>query len=222
MASALTLQSSRRLFSGNTTPLLGFGVAYGFGKEEEFAVLTKPSLANELNVGYRHVDTAQMYKNEKHVGEGIREAVYLGAGSLAADNRKLRLEQWRALVDSKRAGKVRDIGEIKDVGLELPAVNQVELHPFLVEAYCAVVRGAMDHPVIADIAKKHNKDNAQVLLRWSLQTGQVCTYPAFNSGPIRSNADLYNFEIDADDMQQLETVDKGAEGACSWNPVNID
>lgn len=95
----------------------------------------------------------------------------------------------------------------------------------------------MDHPVIADIAKKHNKDNAQVLLRWSLQTGQVCvatfsvcpahlgtfqTYPASNSGRIRSNADLYNFEIDADDMQQLETVDKGAEGACSWNPVNID
>ena len=76
--------------------MLGFGVAYGIGREDELAVLTKPSLADALEVGYRavaqlrllvflllkhgdspphrHVDTAQMYKNESHVGEGIRES----------------------------------------------------------------------------------------------------------------------------------------------------
>ena len=101
-------------------------------------------------------------------------------------------------MDAKKAGKVRDIGvsnyntfhleEIKEAGLEAPAVNQIELHPFcqqktivdycnangiIVEAYCSVVRGALDHPVIASVGKKHNKDAAQVLLRWSLQRGCV-------------------------------------------------
>ena len=111
---------------------------------------------------------------------------------------QLRLDTYKALVDAKKAGKLRDIGvsnynihhleEIKSVGLETPAVNQIELHPFcqqkpivdycnahgiLIEAYCSVVRGAMDHPVIASIAKRHNKDPAQILLRWSLQRGCV-------------------------------------------------
>lgn len=111
---------------------------------------------------------------------------------------KLRIDTWRALVDAKKAGKVRDIGvsnynvhhleEIKNAGLETPAVNQVEIHPFcqqktiveycnahgiVVEAYCSVVRGAFDHPVVASLMQKHGKDAAQILIRWSLQRGYV-------------------------------------------------
>ena len=56
-----------------------------------------------------------------------------------------------------------------------PIVEYCSKHGILIEAYCSVVRGAMDHPVIADIAKKYNKEPAQVLLRWSLQTGFVST-----------------------------------------------
>lgn len=113
--SSLTFQSTARLSSGISTsdskkeiltgnthshtgyeiPLLGFGVAFGFGKEEDVAVITKPSLLEALRVGYRyvrsiymivlsftnvllpkyrHVDTAEMYHNEKEAGEAIRES----------------------------------------------------------------------------------------------------------------------------------------------------
>ncbi|EKM50202.1 uncharacterized protein PHACADRAFT_188525 [Phanerochaete carnosa HHB-10118-sp] len=271
MSSALTFRSTKYLSSG-------------FGRTEDLAGLTKPSLAEALKVGYRHVDTAQMYKNERIVGECIREsgipreeifltskvpnwdagydkasqAVDLSLNTLGFDyldlylihsppnGTQLRVDTYKALINAKKAGKVRDIGvsnynihhleEIKSAGLEPPAVNQVELHPFcqqksivdycnahdiIVEAYCSIVRGAMDHPVVASIAKKHNKDLAQILLRWSLQRGFVPLMRSSNMVRIRSNADLYDFDLDADDMRQLDGLDKGSAGAVSWNPVDV-
>ncbi|THG98282.1 hypothetical protein EW026_g3883 [Hermanssonia centrifuga] len=73
--SSLSLTSAARLSTGRDVPLLGFGVAYGFGKKDEDpAEITKPSLLEALRVGYRHVDTAQMYKNEKETADAIRES----------------------------------------------------------------------------------------------------------------------------------------------------
>jgi diketogulonate reductase-like aldo/keto reductase len=83
---------------------------------------------------------------------------------------------------------VKHLQEIKDAGLPLPAVNQIELHPFnqqkpivewcenhgvIVEAYCPLVQGKMDDPVIQELAKKYHREPAQILIRWSLQKGCV-------------------------------------------------
>lgn len=81
---------------------------------------------------------------------------------------------------------MKHLDEIRDAGLEVPAVNQIEVHPFcqqrpiveycrehgiFVQAYCPLVRGQLGDPVLQDVARKYNKDVAQILVRWSLQHG---------------------------------------------------
>ena len=88
---------------------------------------------------------------------------------------------------------VKHLEEIREAGLETPSVNQIELHPFcqqkeiveyctkhgiFVQAYCPLVRGKFDNPVLQEVARKYKKDVAQVLVRWSLQRGYVlCRSP---------------------------------------------
>jgi len=79
----------------------------------------------------------------------------------------------------------------------------------------------MDHPVIQEVANKHNRDPAQILLRWSLQNGFVPLPKSATPERIRSNARLYDFALDPDDMSKLDALDKGKEGAVSWNPVDF-
>lgn len=158
---------------------------------------------------------------------------------------KHRLETWRAFIDAKKQGKVRTIGvsnynvahleEIKQAGYELPSVNQIELHPFCqqkpivdwcrannvqVEAYCPVLRGRLSDPVVGDIAKKVNKEPAQVLLRWSLQSGFIPLIRSSNRTRIRSNTELYDFTLSEEDMKRLNALDRGSRGAVSWNPIH--
>jgi len=157
-----------------------------------------------------------------------------------------RLETYKALQDCRKAGKIRTVGvsnygvkhleEIKTAGHEMPSVNQIELHPLcqqrsivsycmqnsiVIQAYCPIIRGKMDHPVILEVARKHNRDPAQVLLRWSLQKGFVPLPKSTTPERIHSNADLYDFSLDTDDMTKLDGLDKGKEGAISWNPVDF-
>lgn len=116
----------------------------------------------------------------------------------------LRLETYRALLTARSLGLVRSVGvsnygihhlqEIESAGLELPSVNQIELHPYcqqrdivaycrgkriVVQAYCPIMRGNVDEgeagEVVGVIAEKYGKERAQVLLRWSLQKG--CSLP---------------------------------------------
>lgn len=83
---------------------------------------------------------------------------------------------------------MKHLEEIREAGLETPSVNQIELHPFcqqkeivdycnehdiFVQAYCPLVRGKFDNPVLQEVARNHKKDVAQVLVRWSLQRGYV-------------------------------------------------
>ncbi|CAL1708217.1 unnamed protein product [Somion occarium] len=298
-ASALTFQSTVKLLSGYEIPRLGFGVAYGFGKEEDPLELTKPGVLEALKVGYRHIDSAQLYRNEREVGEAVRESglkredVFvtskvpdegeplasvdaslkaLGFGKLNVlsyyfmdtlktrypdyidlylihsppAGKENRLTKYKALLEAKRQGKVRTVGvsnynihhieEIREAGLELPSVNQVELHPFCqqrpiieycnkhniaVEAYCPVIRGKLDDPVIVDIAKKHGKEPAQVLLRWSLQHDLIPLVRSSNPARILSNTQIYDFALDEDDVKRLDALDRGAEGAISWNPIDV-
>ncbi|KAF8904437.1 NADP-dependent oxidoreductase domain-containing protein [Gymnopilus junonius] len=174
-----------------------------------------------------------------------------------------RLETYKALLEGRAAGKIRTVGvsnygihhieEIKAAGYELPAVNQVELHPLcqqkeivkyckensiVVQAYCPIIRGQTGYPIIHAIAAKHDRDPAQILIRWSLQKGHV--FEIFKSrhrsdalltfrfiplpksatpSRIRSNAEVYDFELNEDDMQKLDSLDRGKNGAISWNPV---
>jgi len=111
-------------------------------------------------------------------------------------NEKARAVHWAALARAQKEGWVRDIGvsnfsvkHLEALPGPIPAVNQIELHPFcqqrdivdycrkkgiVVQAYCPIVRAQADkinNPVLADIAHKHGKEVTQVLIRWSLQKG---------------------------------------------------
>lgn len=155
-----------------------------------------------------------------------------------------RIATYRALVEAKKDGLVKKIGvsnysgkhidEIIDAGLELPDVNQIELHPFCqqrpiveycqakriaIQAYSPLVTGQMDHDVFRQLAKKHNKDEAQILIRWSLQKGYIPLPKSSRSERIRSNAQVFDFELDNDDMNALDALDQGGKGAVTWNPV---
>ncbi|KAL4081116.1 NADP-dependent oxidoreductase domain-containing protein [Scleroderma citrinum] len=256
-------------------PLLGFGV---YQNDD-----AKPSVLEALGAGYRHVDSAQFYKNEGAVGEAVkaggipREELFITTkcdstthgydstltgvdGSLARfgfeyvdlflvhdplSGTERRLATYRALLDAQAAGKIRSVGvsnygvrhlnEIKNAGLPMPVVNQIELHPFcqhrpiveycrahsiVVQAYCPLIRGRMDHPVIQQVANKHNRDLAQILIRWSLQKGFVPLPKSVTPTRIRSNANVYDFELSPEDMGQLDFLDLGQEGAVLSNPVN--
>ncbi|KAF9814581.1 hypothetical protein IEO21_05039 [Rhodonia placenta] len=162
--------------------------------------------------------------------------------------RDRRLQTYKALQDARRAGKIRSIGvsnygvhhleEIRAAGYTMPSVNQIEvchLHPFcqqkaivsycsahsiVVQAYCPILRGKMDHPVILELAERYHKEAAQILLRWSLQKGFVPLPKSATPERIRSNIQLYDFSLDDDAMTRLNALDKGKEGALSWNPVD--
>ncbi|KAI0790822.1 Aldo/keto reductase [Abortiporus biennis] len=281
MSSDLNFQSTFKLSTGYEIPRLGFGVAYGFGKNEDTSVVTVPSVLEALKVGYTHFDTAQMYENEKEVGDAIRksgvdrsklfitskvpedggaphESVDKSLKALGFEYIDLylihsppsgtenRLAKWKSLIEAKTAGKVRSIGvsnynvhhleEIKNAGLELPSVNQIEIHPFcqqrpiveyckangiVVEAYCPVIRGKLDHPLIVELAEKYKRDPAQILLRWSLQQGLVPLVRSSQPQRIASNAALYDFVLEKEDETKLTALDQGAKGAISWNPVDV-
>lgn len=158
-----------------------------------------------------------------------------------------RLETYKALLEAKQQGKIRSVGvsnynvkhleEIIGAGYELPSVNQLELHPFcqqrpivtycqahniVVQAYCPIVRGRLDDPVILDIASKYDKDPAQILLRWSLQRGFVPLPKSSQPARIHSNAALFDFALAEEDMVRLDSLDRGKAGAISWNPVDAD
>ncbi|KAJ7211691.1 Aldo/keto reductase [Mycena pura] len=271
---ALTIKSTVRLSSGFQMPLLGFGVYQNHD--------AKPSCLEALMAGYRHIDSAQMYRNEAAVGAAVKESglardelfittkcasrshgyestlngvdtslanfgfeyidLFLIHDPLSGTER--RLATYKALLEAKAVGKIRTVGvsnyavhhleELTAANLELPAVNQIELHPLcqqkpiveycransiVVQAYCPIIRGNMDHEVITKIASKHDRDPAQILLRWSLQKGYVPLPKSATPARIRSNAQLYDFALDAAEMAALDALDRGKDGAISWNPV---
>lgn len=271
--SLLTLQSTYTLNSGHEIPLLGFGVL----QADESAA------AEALRAGYRHIDTAQAYRNEAQVGRAIRSSgvdrnqifvttkvmpgtVGYDATARGIDNSLKqfgfdyfdlflihdplvgpgkRLDKYRALLEAQKAGKIRSVGvsnygilhleEIREAGLPMPAVNQLELHPFLqqreiaaycakhniaVEAYCPVVRGHMGHPVFKSLAEKYQREPAQILLRWSLQKGFIPLPKSSTPSRIHSNMKLYDFHLAEEDVAKLDALDMGEDGALMWNPVN--
>jgi methylglyoxal/glyoxal reductase len=147
-------------------------------------------------------------------------------------------EIWRAMVHLLREGKTRAIGvsnytiddlkEILDDSDVMPAVNQVEFHPFLyqkdllsfcekngiqLEAYSPLTRGKrLKHPAILDITKKYgNKTPAQVLIRWSLQHNLIVIPKSIQEERIRENSQVFDFELRAEDMKLLDSLNENLQ-----------
>ncbi|EGG10099.1 uncharacterized protein MELLADRAFT_103477 [Melampsora larici-populina 98AG31] len=160
-----------------------------------------------------------------------------------------RLEAYRALAEAQKGGLVKSIG-VSNFGVahlrELeasnkgptPAINQVELHPWcqqkeivdycrskniVIQAYCPLVRGEkMTDSTLTKIAERLKKTPAQVLIRWSLQHGFVPLPKSDKSHRIIENSEVFDFELDAEAMDQLDSLDQGDKGAISWNPIYVD
>lgn len=141
---------------------------------------------------------------------------------------------WRALEEAVAAGKVRSIGlsnfparkvrEILDAATIAPAVMQVEINPYwnqhALKAELAEVgmvfegwyplghgdAGLLAEPVFAELADKHHKTPAQVVLRWSLQEGNVVLPKATSPQHMAENVDLFDFELDDEDMARIAAL----------------
>ncbi|KAI8935680.1 hypothetical protein NX059_007202 [Plenodomus lindquistii] len=176
---------------------------------------------------------------EKLVGkDGYVDLFLIHSPNFGPEKRKL---MWNALEKLKGEGKTRDIGvsnygvgHIKEIASiatseKVPAVNQIELHPWcqqrtavkycqdnniVIEAYCPIVRNQKaSDPTLTSIAKKHNVEPNQVLIRWSLQKGFVPLPKSDTPSRIAKNADVYGFELDKEDMEKLDGLDEGDKGA---------
>ena len=257
------------LASGTEMPVLGLGVwQMSRGKETEQAVEWA------LEAGYRLVDTATWYRNERSVGTALRrsglprEQVFVttkllptharAARELAKSLERLGLEYvdlylihwplplrngrlWRELESLEDQGLAREIG-VSNFGVDTlerllrgahsaPAVNQVQFSPFhyrsrllaycrehriAFEAYSPLVRGrgVRDATVLA-VAERVGRTPAQVLLRWALQRGAIVIPKSSDRERIRSNARVFDFELDQDEMRELDALDRtsGSAGA---------
>ncbi|KAE8326593.1 NADP-dependent oxidoreductase domain-containing protein [Aspergillus sergii] len=153
---------------------------------------------------------------------------------------------WRALAEAQKEGKARSIGVsnfglhhleeleeyIKSGDVGRIEVGQYELHPWLgradlvvwlhkrgvvIEAYSPLARGTrMDEPVLRAISEKHKKSPAQILIRWSLQKGFVPLPKSATPERILENANVFDFELDEDDMQSLHTDEYAPS---TWDPT---
>ncbi|WP_217506407.1 aldo/keto reductase [Paenibacillus xylanilyticus] len=143
-------------------------------------------------------------------------------------------DTWRALEKLHREGRIRAIGvsnfqihHLEDLMTDAtikPAVNQVELHPLLIQSelrdYCSKHQiqieawsplgqgNLLEHPLLNEIAAKYGKSPAQVILRWDLQNGIVTIPKSVTPQRIRENADLYDFELTADEVEQINGLNE--------------
>lgn len=273
----MSRQPTLALRDGRAIPQLGFGV-YQIPPGEG----TRTAVVSALDVGYRHVDTAAVYRNEADVGTAIR-ASGLEPGSVwvttklangdqgAATARRAfetslqrlgldgvdlyllhwpherRLESWSVLEQLHAEGLARSIGvsnflvrhldELLAHASVAPAVNQIELSPFLyrsredtlrrcaeegivVEAYSPLTKGRrLGDPTIASVAAEVGRTPAQVLIRWSLQKGFVVLPRSSNASRIAENAAVFDFSLDDAQMDALDALDEGL--TTGWDPGRL-
>ena len=261
----LTLDSRAVLNNGVEIPLLGVGVY-----QSPPGQTTENAVRYALMIGYRLIDTAQLYGNEEDVGRALRKSgvsrddVFITTkvwnsdqgyeSTLQACNKSLQKlglsyldlylihwpvpevseETWKAMVRLLREQKTRTIG-VSNYDLDdlsqlmqnsdvLPAVDQVEFHPFLyqerllrfceknwiqMEAYSPLTRGMrINHPTIVAVANKYRKTPAQVLIRWNLQHGLVVIPKSVHEERILENSKVFDFELEPEDMEHLNSLNE--------------
>lgn len=156
------------------------------------------------------------------------------------------VDTWKALEKLYKDGRVRAIGvsnfqihhlqDILDVAEVKPMVNQVEYHPKLsqvellnfckengiqMEAWSPLMQGQLlDNEVLKEIADAHNKSVAQVILRWDLQNGVVTIPKSVKEHRIKENADIFDFELSADEMQKIHALNE--DKRVGPDPDNFD
>jgi diketogulonate reductase-like aldo/keto reductase len=244
---------------------------FGIGVYQVRSADVGPALATAFAAGYRSVDTANAYLNERAVGAAIRDSglrrddIFVTSKLWPPDYRYdkavraiegtlerlgtghvdlLLLHQqygdykgaWRAMEEAVEAGTVRSLGlsnfdqrrftDITENARIMPAVNQVECHPYFqqrelkafLEQFGTVLeawyplghanRGLLGEPLFGRLAQKHGKSAVQVILRWHIQEGNIAIPRSTNPAHIRSNIDIFDFALDSDDMAAIAQLDK--------------
>jgi 2,5-diketo-D-gluconate reductase A len=233
---------------------------------------TEAAVTMALEVGYRHIDTAQMSGNEQGVGDALkasglsRDEVFVTSKLNNGFHRRddaLReaeksverlggpmdlflihwplptidvdyLETWKDMIEIRDAGLTRAIGVsnsqvphlrriIAETGVK-PAVNQIEVHPYLTndtvrgynaeqgiatEAWSPIAQGAvLNDPAIAAIAKRLGRTTAQVTLRWHIQRGDIVFPKSVTRSRVEENSQLFDFELTDADIQAITALNK--------------
>lgn len=269
------------LNNGVRIPQLGFGVFQIKPSETVEATL------RALEVGYRHIDTAEMYGNEKEVGEAVRRSglprgdVFvtskLGNGkhahkdALDAFERTLEdlgfdyldlflihwplpkvsdyVETWRAMEEIHASGRAKAVGvsNFQTAHIErllaqselVPAVNQIEVHPYLTqdevrtfdarhriatEAWSPIAQGAvLDDPTVTAVAGRVGRTPAQVVLRWHIQRGDIVFPKSVTPRRVRENFELFDFELSDQDMAMITGLNRNERTGFdpdTFNPVS--
>ena len=254
----------RILNNGVEMPVLGFGV-YQVGE-----TVCEQCVRDAIAAGYRSIDTASAYLNERAVGRAIRrsgvprEELFIttklwvqDAGyestkrAFAKSLERLQLDyldlylihqpfgdvygSWRAMEELYREGAVRAIGvsnfqpdRLVDLILHnevVPAVNQVETHPFCLQAEAAAVMASegvqidswapfaegrnnlFGNGTLVSLAAKYRKSVAQVVLRWLIQRGVVVIPKSVRPERMAENIDVFDFHLAPEDMDLIATLD---------------
>jgi 2,5-diketo-D-gluconate reductase A len=266
------------LRDGAAIPQLGFGV-FQIPPNETAAAVRKA-----LEIGYRHFDTAEMYRNEAAVGDAIRafgidrSEVFvtskLNNGAHRPDDARRAFDQtlgalgfdyvdlflihwpvptlydgdyvstWRTMIEFHREGRARSVGvsnfqvaHLERLAAEtdlVPAVNQVELHPYFqnatvqaydaahqiaTEAWAPLAQGkVLDDPAVAAVAAEAERTAAQVVLRWHLQRGNIVFPKSVTASRIAENFAVFDFELDESQIERLTGLDRGEQGRDGPNP----
>ncbi|WP_431997109.1 aldo/keto reductase [Streptomyces fungicidicus] len=279
------------LNNGVEMPALGLGVFQTPPDE------TRPAVADALDLGYRHIDTAAAYGNEREVGQAVRDSgvprdeIFIetkiwisdfgydetlhgfekSAAKLGVDRLDLlilhqalpsefdrTLAAYRALEKLLADGKVRAIGvsnfmvdhltTLLDATSVVPAVNQLEIHPYfqqravldfgdrhgiLNQAWSPIGgitfypgfgedrRSVLEDPAVTRVAEAHGKSPAQVLLRWGLQQGRSVIPKSTKRTRIAENIDVFDFELTAAELTALDALETGRRGGPEPEDVTL-
>ena len=266
----MTLAPLIELNDGQRIPQLGLGTWPLNDAEVADAVV------EAVSHGYRHVDTAKKYGNEKGVGNGIRacgmgreelffttklDGEFQGSGKaiagLEGSLERLGLEYvdlllihwplprrgefvstWKTFEELQASGTARSIGvsNFKPGHLDqlfretdvVPAVNQIQVSPsiprpaaraynerhgIVTESYSPLGASSdlLNAPVLAGIGGKYGKTPGQVVLRWHVQQGLVAIPKTANPERMKENLEVFDFELDQEDLSKLQTLDAGPD-----------
>lgn len=255
------------LNDGNKIPQFGLGVYMVNGDEA-----AKEACLTALQMGYRHIDTAHAYQNERGVGSAVKESeiaredIWItsklwpseyGEGKTmeGIDKMLKRLDTpyidllllhqqfgdytgaWKDMEKAVAQGKVKSIGlsnfeserleEVLEMATIKPAVLQVECHPYYqqeelkqriapygikLESWYPLGhadKGLLGENIFTELGEKYKKTNAQIILRWHIQEGNIVFPKTTNPEHMKDNFNIFDFELTAEEMEAIHKLEKG-------------